>query len=175
MIRHAHASDLSAIEESYELLFEHERAHGNFSGWRRGIYPAPTMLDEALAERRLLVLRGEKDKFLASIALGHEVPRGITDPFWRYPAEEGEILSIDAICVTPDERGKGYGKRMLSFVCDQAIRNGKAVVRLAAYERNEPMLGLCEKLGFERCSTGIVMLGGLIPQRQIFLERVVGR
>ena len=174
MIRHAHASDLPAIEESYELLFEHERAHGNFSGWRKGIYPAPTLLNEALSAGRLLVLRGDRDEFLASVALGQEVARGITDPFWHFPAKAGEVLSIDAICVTPDERGKGYGRRLLSFVCDQAIRNGKSVVRLATYERNEPMLGLCEKLGFERCSSSIVMLGGLIPQRQVFLERIMG-
>ena len=175
MIRYAHAGDLPAIEESYELLFAHEAAHGNFSGWRKGIYPAPSMLDEALAEGHLLVLRGEKDEFLASMVLGSEVPRGITDPMWRFPADPDEILSIDALLVTPDERGKGHGKRMLSFVLDQAVRNGKAVVRLATYERNEPMLGLCGKLDFERCSSSIVMLGGLIPQRQVFLERVVGR
>ena len=175
MIRLAHAGDLPAVEESYELLFAVEAAHGNFSGWRRGIYPAPTMLEEALGEERLYVLRGDKDELLASMALGHEVPRGITDPFWRYPAEEDEILSIDALLVTPDERGKGYGRRMISFAIDQATRAGKAVVRLAAYEGNEPMLGLCGKLDFERSSSSIVMLGGLIPQRQVFLERVVGR
>ena len=175
MIRIARKEDLPAVEESYALFFEHERAHGNFSGWRRGIFPAPTMLSEALAEGRLLVLRGEKDEFLASMVLGSEVPRGITDPMWHFPAEEGEVLSIDALLVTPDERGKGHGHRMLSFVLDQATKNGRSVVRLSAYERNEPMLGLCDKLGFERCSSGIVMLGGLIPERQVFLERVSGR
>ena len=174
MIRIARKEDLSAIEESYELLFDHERAHGNFSGWRRGIFPTTTLLKEALDEGRLLVLRGEKDEFLASAVLGRGVERGITDPFWHYPAEEDEVLSIDAICVTPDERGKGYGRRLISFILDQAISNGKPVVRLATYERNEPMLGLSEKLGFERCSSGIVMLSGLIPQRQVFLERVIG-
>ena len=175
MIRLARKEDLPAIEESYGLLFDHELAHGNFSGWKRGIYPAPTMVSDALAEGRVLVLRGEKDMFLASMVLGNEVPRGVTDPMWHYPAEEGEILSIDAILVTPDERGKGYGHRMLSFVLDQAVKNGRSVVRLSTYERNEPMLGLCCKLGFERCSSGIVMVGGLIPQRQVFLERVIGR
>ena len=175
MIRIARKEDLPAIEESYGLLFAHERAHGNFSGWRRGIYPAPTMLSDALAKGRLLVLRGEKDTFLASMALGHGVPRGITDPLWHYPAEEDGVLSIDALLVTPDERGKGHGHRMLSFVLDQAAKNGRSVVRLSVYERNEPMLGLCGRLGFERCSSGIVMLGALIPQRQVFLERVIGR
>ena len=174
MIRFAQPRDLSAIEESYDLLFEHERAHGNFSGWRKGIYPPSTLLKDALDAGRLIVLRDDHDEFLASMAIGQEVPRGITDPFWRFPAEDDETLSIDAICVTPDERGKGYGRRLLSFVLDQAVRNGKSVVRTAAYERNEPMLGLCEKLGFERCSSSIVMLGGLIPQRQVFLERIMG-
>ena len=175
MIRHAQKSDLPVIEESYGLLFSHERAHGNFSGWRQGIYPAFSLLEQALDEGRLFVLRGEKDMFLASMVLGHDVPRGITEPMWHYPADKGEILSVDALLVTPDERGKGYGTRMLNYALKVATSRGLAVVRLAAYERNEPILGLCGKLGFESCGSGIVMLSNLIPQRQVFLERVMGR
>ena len=175
MIRHAQTSDLVAIEESYDLLFSHERAHGNFSGWRRGIYPPTSLLEEALAEDRLYVLRGDKDAFLTSMVLGNAVPSGITETLWHYPAEGDGILSVDALCVTPDERGKGYGKRMLNHALKVATSRGFAVVRLSVFERNEPMLGLCGKLGFESCGSAIVMLGGLIPQRQVFLERIMGR
>ena len=175
MIRHAQTSDLAAIDESYELLFDHEQAHGSFSGWRRGIYPTPTLFEEAQVEERLYVLRGDKDAFLASMVLGREVPRGITETLWRFPAKDDEILSVDALCVTPDERGKGYGTRMLNYALKVATSRGLSVVRLAAYERNEPILGLCGKLGFENCGSSVVMLGGLVPQRQVFLERVMGR
>lgn len=174
MIRPAHAGDLAAIEESYELLFEYERAHGSFSGWRKGVYPKMDLLEDALDERRLYVMRGKKDKFVGSMVLGNDVAHGITNHLWRFPAQSDEVLSIDLLCMPPEEQGRGYGTQMIDYALKMAIKKNLPVVRLAAYDRNEPILGLCKKLGFDRSGSAIVMLGGLIPQRQVFLEQVLG-
>ena len=174
MIRHAFASDLPAVEESFEILFEYERAHGSFSGWRQGIYPKMGLLEDALREERLYVMRGKKDKFLGSMVLGGGVERGLTSHLWRFPAENDEILSIDVLCIPPEEQGRGYGTQMIGYALKVAASRSLPVVRLAAYDRNEPILGLCKKLGFERSGSTMSMLGGILPQRQIFLEHVLG-
>ena len=173
MIRHAHKGDLPDILNSYEELFLHERFHGSFSGWRKGFFPKPQLFEDALQEERLYVLRGDKDKFLASMVLGNKVMRGISEPVWRFPANDNEVLSIEALCVPPEEQGRDVGTRMMNYVLKVASSRTIPVIRLAVYERNEPMLGLCEKLDFECCNSDIVMMAGLIPQRQVFLERIM--
>jgi ribosomal protein S18 acetylase RimI-like enzyme len=64
-------------------------------------------------------------------------------------ARRGWTSRIAAMAVAPEARGKGFGKRIMRGVIDEAVERGDRSVLLEVFEHNTPAVNLYERLGFE--------------------------
>ncbi|MCF6326269.1 MAG: GNAT family N-acetyltransferase [Devosiaceae bacterium] len=62
---------------------------------------------------------------------------------------ESDVLLMDGIAVTPDQRGKGIGSKLLDAIADHARQNGYKIVRLDVIDSNSRARALYERKGFE--------------------------
>ena len=63
-----------------------------------------------------------------------------------------EVADLDRIAVSPDLRGKGVGRRILTALCDAARDLGAERMMLEVRESNTPAIGLYESAQFIRIS-----------------------
>jgi len=59
--------------------------------------------------------------------------------------DEVHLLNI---ALDPDHRGRGYGKRMMQYLIDEAVHAGRDVITLEVRESNTPARHLYESFGF---------------------------
>jgi Acetyltransferases len=85
------------------------------------------------------------------VVLNEQEPPEYSDIDWC--RRSGRRLVIHRLCVHPDHRGKGYGKRLVSFAEEQGRHNGYASIRLDAFSENGTALALYESAGFLRRGT----------------------
>jgi len=62
---------------------------------------------------------------------------------------ESDVLLMDGIAVTPEQRGKGIGSKLLDAIADHARQNGYKIVRLDVIDNNPRARALYERKGFE--------------------------
>ncbi|VAW23323.1 hypothetical protein MNBD_ALPHA11-2358, partial [hydrothermal vent metagenome] len=62
---------------------------------------------------------------------------------------ESDVLLMDGIAVTPDQRGNGIGSKLLDAIADHARQNGYKIVRLDVIDNNPRARALYERKGFE--------------------------
>lgn len=169
MIRKAVQQDIQAVGESYRELLIYENKHGSNSNWVLDLYPTEKTAQGALEQDTLYVLE-EDGCICGSMILNQlQAPEYDTIP-WMYPAEPKEVLVVHTLCIPPSQAGHGYGKAMVGFTKEQAVRQGCKVIRLDTWVGNQPAAGLYRSLGFRLSGSAAVMLQGVIPEEQIFFE-----
>ena len=61
---------------------------------------------------------------------------------------DNDNFLIDGICVAPDRRGQGIGRRLLDALCHEAAQRGYRSVRLDVVQENHRARALYDRLGF---------------------------
>lgn len=169
-IRKAVPEDLDAVAGIYEELFTFEKLHGSTSNWKAGVYPTRKTAEAALAAEDLYVLTKD-GRVLASMRLNTEEPDEYRNVPWKIPAEEGKVLVIHTLCVSPSAKGQGLATKMLSFAEDFARKNHLPVSRIDTWAHNEPAKTLYQKNGYTIAGYARMLLAGLIDEDQVFLEK----
>jgi len=94
-----------------------------------------------------------KEVFLDCISAGYTCKL-----FCLHEAIEGYLIlsfsqtdcHILNFCITPEQQGRGYGKKMLQFAYDVAQQHGARIMYLEVRPTNETALTLYESQGFKR-------------------------
>lgn len=104
------------------------------------------------------------------MVLNHDQAAEYRNVNWNYAAEENQVLVIHTLCVPPEQSGHGYGTQMIEFAKRFAKDHGCTVIRIDTYAHNEPAKALYQKNGFRVVGYGQIVLQGLIPEEQVYLE-----
>jgi len=81
------------------------------------------------------------------------------DPNYCIPTEpEASEFYLDALCVSPLYRGKGYGRKLIEAGCDRARKLGHRRMALIVEVDHAPAIRLYERLGF--CTDYIKRIAG---------------
>jgi GNAT superfamily N-acetyltransferase len=62
---------------------------------------------------------------------------------------EPDYLLLDNIAVASDQQGRGYGRRLLAFADDEAVRRGYRELRLYTHEKMHENLAIYRAHGWE--------------------------
>lgn len=133
-IRKAAQTDLDAIEESYRELLRNIPPEENYSGWVLDVYPNRAWAEENLGDMWVLM---DEAGFGGSIILNHQQAADYQEIPWEIPAEPDAVMVIHTLCIPPSRAGRGYGRAMVNFAIDEAVRaeNGGAA---AGYSGGKP-------------------------------------
>jgi len=82
--------------------------------------------------------------------------------------EAPDHLLLHNVAVDPDRQGSGFGRRMIGFSEQEALRRGHAELRLFTNERMQRNVLLYERIGF--IETHRATVGG---HRRVFMTKVV--
>jgi GNAT superfamily N-acetyltransferase len=85
---------------------------------------------------------------------------GIFDGRWL---NERPYVVIHRFVVSPKVHRQGIGQKMLAWIEDYARKINIRDIRLDTHEKNVPMIGLLQKLGYRRC-------GKVLLQRTLLRE-----
>lgn len=172
MIRKAAQQDIDAVEQGYTELLTYEAEHGSSSNWALGIYPTRSVAEISCGSQTLYVMEQEGE-ICASMILNQVQSEDYRGILWEYPAKDEEVLVLHTLCIPPSRAGRGYGTDMVRFAIEQAVRMKCRVIRLDTYAGNQPASALYKKLGFRYAGIASVMLQGVIPEEQIFFEKLL--
>ncbi|WP_455716170.1 GNAT family N-acetyltransferase [Anaerosporobacter sp.] len=67
---------------------------------------------------------------------------------WTTVQREEDYLLLNLIHVKEEQRGKGYGKKLMDLVIEEASEKGLELVALGAYKANKAAVSLYKKCGF---------------------------
>ena len=131
-IRAATAADVPAIAEIVDQAYRHYIA-------RIGKPPGPMLDDYAarVSEGAVWVL--EEGTVMAAIIVLLPAP---------------SYLLLDNIAVSPAHQGLGFGRRLLAFAEDEALRRGYREIRLYTHETMVENQRLYASIGYEETGRG---------------------
>ncbi len=72
-------------------------------------------------------------------------------PEWEaitWQSNDGKQLVIHSLAIHPDYQGKGYGRALLRFCEEFALKNDYSAMRLDAFSENESALRFYERSGY---------------------------
>jgi GNAT superfamily N-acetyltransferase len=133
-VREARPADLEAMVELLGHLFKQES----------DFVPAPAKQRRALS----LILAQPSAGRLFVLTLGGKVLGMVSLLFTISTAEGGKAAWLEDLVVAPDQRGRGYGTRLLRAAVDWARREGIARITLLTDSNNSGARGLYLRHGF---------------------------
>ena len=123
-----------------------KQIHDIHVNWRPDLFKK---VEEVINEEQLKELIANKEIFVARFE--NEIVAYVTtkivektNPSMRYRKQ----ISIEAICVDENFRGKGIGTKLLENVKEFGKQNGCTDMYLTVNEENENAINLYEKFGF---------------------------
>lgn len=157
-IRPGVREDIPEITRLYDETTEYMENHINYTGWRRGIYPAQEDAEAGVGDQTIhvAVLKG---RIIGSMILNEKQEPGYVRAPWRLASAPEKVVVIHTLLVHPDSRGLGAGKLLLEYAGQWACRMGKETIRLDVCERNLPAIHLYESVGFRYVATVDLGLG----------------
>lgn len=65
-----------------------------------------------------------------------------------------KFIYLNRLVISPKEQGKGYAKKVMTYIDEYAQNNNLDSIRLTVYEKNINAIRLYEKNGFKRIQKG---------------------
>lgn len=123
-----------------------KQVHDIHVKWRPDLFKK---VEEVISKEQLEELIANKEIFVAKLEnriVGYVTIKIVekTNPSMRYRVQ----ISIEAICVNENVRGKGIGTKLLEYVREYGKQNGCTDMYLTVNEENENAINLYEKFGF---------------------------
>lgn len=72
----------------------------------------------------------------------------VVGALWTTVRKDEDYLLLSLIYVKEEQRGKGYGKRLMDLVIEEAREKDLELVALGVYKTNEAAISLYKKCGF---------------------------
>lgn len=72
---------------------------------------------------------------------------GIAHYYYRYSTWSGKVLYLEDLIVTENERGKGYGKKLLDRIIQQADEDNCRLCVWQVLDWNEPSINFYKNIG----------------------------
>lgn len=151
-IRKAVESDIDQVETLYDKLCDYLVDHGNYPGWKKGIYPSRKDAERGWCENVLFVVEKE-DKIVATFVLRHEPEDGYKNVKWLTPDDYSKIYVLYTLAVDPNHLMSGIGTEILKFIESLAKSEGCISLRLDVVKGNLPAELLYQKNGFQFIDT----------------------
>lgn len=172
LIRTATEADVKKAAQCYENLFEYEQKNGSFSNWKAGLYPVEKTALDAFDNNWLFVLEDENG-IAASMILNSNQAEEYKNIKWRITAAEDQVLVIHTLCVSPEKKGLGYGKKMVNFAVEYAKKQGFKTIRIDTWKNNIPAQKLYIGQGFELLGEQHVLHAGVINEVLVYLDKIL--
>ncbi len=134
MIRQAERSDIPRIWDLINELADYERLSHAVTG------NVELLEKHVIDEKRCIVFVYEVD----GVVLGYTLSFPIYSTFRTGPG-----IWLEDLYVTPDARGKGYGKALLTYLMDHCKENGYCRLDWSVLSWNEPSIGFYQAMGAE--------------------------
>lgn len=151
-IRLGTQQDLDALVELYDEVSDYLEATVNYTGWKKGVYPARQDAEEGIAAGELF-LAEEDGQTAASIILRRKQDPAYAAVNWKSDLRDCQVLVIHTFAVSPRRRRRGTGREMLNFASQFGTASGVKSLRLDVYEKNLPAIRLYESAGFQYIDT----------------------
>ena len=143
MIRHATPADVPQILQFIRDLADYEKSPGAVVATEASLHDA---------------LFGERPPVEAVLAEAAGKPVGFALFFHNYSTWTGwRGIYLEDLYVTPEARGRGTGKALLSYVARLAVTRGCARFEWAVLDWNTPAIGFYKKLGAKPMDEWTVM------------------
>ncbi len=151
-IRKAVEADLDGVGKLYEDVCDYLDAHGNYPGWKKGIYPVRRDAERGMMANALYVARiGEKT--VGTVTLTHEPEDGYGNGKWLTEDDYRRIYVVHTLAVHPDFLKCGIGTELLVFA-ERVAREEQCVsIRLDVVKDNIPAERLYQKCGYQWAGT----------------------
>lgn len=146
-IRPGAPGDLDALARLYDAVCDHMAASVNYTGWKKGVYPARQDAEEGIRDG-FLYLAEEDGEAIGSFILSRKQEEAYAGVEWQEELAERDVLTLYTFTVDPRRRGRGIGREMLAFAVRQGEAQGAKALRLDVYEKNLPAIRLYESAGF---------------------------
>jgi len=169
-IRKATINDLDGVARVYDAVHDDQAVHGNFTNWQKGVYPARSTGEKALAEGTLYVLL-EGETLIGTAIFNHEQLPEYQNVEWLYPGEGTQVMVIHTLCIDPAVSGRGYARAMVSYAEELAQQKGCTAMRLDTYEGNLPARALYTKLGYRLAGGTEFFFQGFIHEVLVLFEK----
>lgn len=151
-IRKAVEADLDGVGKLYEDVCDYLDAHGNYPGWKKGIYPVRRDAERGMMANALYVARiGERT--VGTVILTHEPEDGYGNGKWLTEDDYRRIYVVHTLAVHPDFLKCGIGTELLVFA-ERVAREEQCVsIRLDVVKDNIPAERLYQKCGYQWAGT----------------------
>ena len=151
-------ADIDELSAFYDHVVEYLESHGNYPGWKKGVYPTRADAELGIKEGTLYAAR-INETIVGSVIVNEKQEEAYDTAHWKIEADPKEVAVIHTFMVHPDYTKYGIGRSLLEFSEEKAIGEGKKVIRLDVYEKNEPAIRLYERLGYEYIGDADLGLG----------------
>lgn len=115
LFKKANLEDFHMIKQFYWDLIDEMSDQNDKIGWKKGIYPTDSFLQESLDRGELFVLE-EGGGLCASVLLNSACNEGYAGVTWIIECGENEILVPHALAVSPSRQGKGIGRYFMEEI-----------------------------------------------------------
>lgn len=147
LFKKANLEDFHRIKQFYWDLIDEMSDQNDKIGWKKGIYPTDSFLQESLDRGELFVLE-EGGGLCASVILNSACNEGYAGVTWSIECGENEILVPHALAVSPSRQGKGIGRYFMEEILKLAKTEKKKKVRLDILGTNTAAERLYTGCGF---------------------------
>lgn len=169
-VRKATIDDVNEIEIIYNRIHDQEESGLSSTGWIRNVYPTRETAIKAIERDDLFVLVDE-DAVVASAVINKiQVPE-YKDANWQYEAADEEVMVIHCLVVDPTKKGKGYGRRFVSFYEEYAKSVGCLELRMDTNALNSRARGLYTSLGYNEIGYVYCEFNGIPDVKLVCLEK----
>ena len=173
IIRKATNSDISAIEQIYSDIHTAEENGEVTIGWIRGVYPTRATAQAALLRDDLFVAQAD-GRIVGAAVINQIQVEEYSLGNWQYEAEDGEVMVLHTLVVSPETPGKGYGREFVEYYEQYALENGCPYLRIDTNERNVRARAMYKKLGYREVGTVPCDFNGIKGVNMVLLEKKAG-
>ena len=147
MFQKASDGEFDLIKDFYWNLIDSMSEQNDTIGWKKGIYPSDSFLQESLSNGELFTLRN-RDRLYGCVVLNSQCNEGYADVPWSLNCAAEEILIPHALAISPEQQGNGIGKKLVEEILQYAKSENKKAVRLDILGTNIVAEKLYTKCGF---------------------------
>lgn len=170
IFRKATSNDIDAVAKIYEKIHAAEAAGEFTTGWIDGVYPVRDTAVSALERDDLFVMEDEGEIRGAAVINQIQVDVYENAP-WKHEADDDEVCVIHCLVISPEFKGKGYGREFVRFYERYAKENGMPELRIDTNETNLAARGLYGSLGYEEISIEPTVFNGIPGIQLVTLEK----
>lgn len=138
-------TQLPAIEEMMNECI-HALSKAGIYQWDAN-YPNRQTFQNGIDKDQLYILV-EQGEVLGIVIINSKQNTGWDAIPWTY--NQGVVLAVHSLAISPKHQGKGYGKKLLHFCEEHAKTNGYHTIRLDVFSENRKANSLYANQGYHK-------------------------